>query len=773
MTENLMHNSPTLEDLRRRSRVLVIAVLAAYAVVVPAAAVFVAPERIVPSFGILLLVATSVALLARGRRHTLSVCSALGTGLVAGPAVALYVFEGHPWQLDMHMGFYAALAATALICDWRAVLVGAAVTAVHHLSINFVLPSLIFPGGTNTARVLLHAVIVVLQTGALVWLTRALAQSIMLADHKVAEAEDQFKELERLTAEQDQARQEKAEAERRERQAAEERREAEEQARQEREAAKERERQLKEEAATREVEEREREREREAEAIRLRAEEESRLLREKAEAEEKGRQEREAAAEQRRAEEERARQEEEQRRLEKLEAQERERKLLEEAAELERKAEQERRDAEAQAARLKAEEEQRRLQERAEAEEQARREREAAAERERQQREEAAEREREQREEAQRRLEQQRRAMIQKLGSSIGEVVLAAQEGDFSKTVVADFDDPELNELADNLNSLVATVKGGLEETILVLQAMKSSDLTKRVEGNFSGAFSELRDGVNHSADGLSSVLHSLRDTSRTVGSSMTDLLKGVSELSTQTATQASTLEQTSAALQSFTEAVEQTSKQTSEMRTIARGTQNKAQEGGTVMQEATEAIDRVATSSKKVTEITSVIESIAFQTNLLALNASVEAARAGEAGKGFAVVASEVRSLAQSTANASKEIGALIAQSGNEIENGVELVSRAASVLGSIVEEVATNVELIDSIGQSTESQNLTIREINLAMTDLDKLTQGNHTLVDRNSHAILATKEQFDQLDGVVATFRLESALIGGAEPKSKRAA
>ncbi|MEM7741198.1 MAG: methyl-accepting chemotaxis protein [Pseudomonadota bacterium] len=543
---------------------------------------------------------------------------------------------------------------------------------------------------------------------------------------------------------------EKMELERKQRQADEERRaaearaekerlEAEEKARQERAAAEERERELREEASRKEMEARERQREAEAEALRERAAEEKRLMEEKAAAEEQARLEREAAAEERRKE-------EEQRRQEKLAAEERERQLREEAAERERIAEKERQEAEAEAMRQKAAAEKRRLEEQAAAEEQARQEREAAAERERQ------------REvEAQQRAEQERRAMIQSLASSIGEVVRAARAGDFSKTVVADFDDPELNDLAENLNQLVGTVKGGLAETVDVLRALRDSDLTQRVDGQFEGSFADLRDGVNFAADGLANVLTNLRSTSTRVGASLSELMGGVDQLSSQTSTQAATLEETSAALQSFTTTVEQTSQRTAEMRDNARATQTKAEAGGQVMTEATEAMDRVANSSKKVTEITSVIESIAFQTNLLALNASVEAARAGEAGKGFAVVAAEVRSLAQSTANASKEISTLISAANDEIKGGVDLVSRAADDLKLIVDEVATNVSLIDDVSQATQSQTLTLREINLAMTDLDRLTQGNNTLVDSNNHAIGQAKLEFDQLDTLVAGFRL----------------
>ncbi|MEO1658971.1 MAG: methyl-accepting chemotaxis protein [Pseudomonadota bacterium] len=578
----------------------------------------------------------------------------------------------------------------------------------------------------------------------------AMARALEVFRENAIKAEKLNKDMLQTQKEMIAQQEEKMELERKQRQADEERRaaearaekerlEAEEKARQERAAAEERERQLREEAAQKEMEARERQREAEAKALRERAEEEKRLMEEKAAAEEQARLEREAAAEERR-------QEEEQRRQEKLAAEERERQLREEAAERERIAEKERQEAEAEAMRKQAAAEKRRLEEQAAAEEKARQEREAAAERERQ------------REiEAQQRLEEERRAMIQSLASSIGDVVRAARAGDFSKTVAADFDDPELNDLAENLNQLLGTVKGGLEETVDVLRALRDSDLTQRVDGEFEGSFADLRDGVNFAADGLANVLTNLRSTSTRVGASLSELLGGVDQLSSQTSTQAATLEETSAALQSFTATVEQTSQRTTEMRDNARATQTKAEAGGEVMAEATEAMDRVANSSKKVTEITSVIESIAFQTNLLALNASVEAARAGEAGKGFAVVAAEVRSLAQSTANASKEISTLITAANEEIKGGVDLVSRAADDLKLIVDEVAENVSLIDDVSQATQSQTLTLREINLAMTDLDRLTQGNNTLVDSNNHAIGQAKMEFDQLDNLVAGFRL----------------
>jgi len=743
----------SIDRIRHQAQRIIELALLSYAVILPAAALLVSPDRFVATLAPLAATCAGAVLVARMHRGQAISRMALAVGLVSGPAVSLYVFAGHPWQLDMHMGFYAALALSALLCDWRSVIAAAGVIALHHLSLNFVLPALVFPDGTDLARVVLHAVIVIMQTVALVWLSVTLAQSLNLADGKVAEAEKEKERAEalasqQLAAERARADAEKAklDAERRELEAAErrhaaeakaeaERLEAEERARVEREAAAARERKLREEAAEKERLAREQEVKLEQE----RMAEEARLLREKTEAERLAQQEREAAAEMQR-------QQELTREKERLAAEERERQLRDEAAKKERLAEERQRAAAAAMERQQAEEEKKRLKEKADAEQKAMQERAEATERERQR--ELA---------AQQKLEQERKAMIQKLGTAIGDVVDAAQLGDFTRRVDTDFSDNELNQLAGSLNRLIDTVQEGLGDSIHVLRALQQYDLTQRIEGSYHGAFGELRDGVNFSVDGLAEVISNLRHTSTTVGSSLTELMRGVDELSSQTATQAATLEETSASLQSFTSTVKTTAQRASEMRDNARGTQTKAEEGGRIMTEATEAMDRVASSSKKVTDITSVIESIAFQTNLLALNASVEAARAGDAGKGFAVVAAEVRNLAQSTADASKEIGTLIDQSNTEIKDGVDLVSKAAADLKTIVEDVALNVSLIDEVYQSTDNQSLTLQELNSAMADLDRLTQNNNTLVDRNNHAIAGTKSRFDKLDQLVEKFEV----------------
>ncbi len=377
--------------------------------------------------------------------------------------------------------------------------------------------------------------------------------------------------------------------------------------------------------------------------------------------------------------------------------------------------------------------------------------------------------------EADARAEQERRQMMTQLSESIGEVVRAAQRGDFTKKVEAQFADEELNELARNLNQLVGTVRTGLDETIEVLTAVRESNLTKRVKSDYQGTFGLLKDGVNASADGLANVIANLQASSSEVGVSMADLLNSVSELSNHTTTQAATLEETSASLQQFTSTVDENAKRTDEIRENTLNTARIAEDGGSVMKEATEAMDRIAASSGKIIEIIGLIDNIAFQTNLLALNASVEAARAGESGKGFAVVAAEVRKLAQSTADASKEIGTLISNTDGQISSGVKLVTKASEGLSQIVDSVASNAQLMDGIAEATRLQSESLKEISVAISHLDQITQHNNVLVERNTSAIEKTNREFADLDALVAKFQLSSnfKMKGGSGSQGQRAA
>jgi methyl-accepting chemotaxis protein len=215
----------------------------------------------------------------------------------------------------------------------------------------------------------------------------------------------------------------------------------------------------------------------------------------------------------------------------------------------------------------------------------------------------------------------------------------------------------------------------------------------------------------------------------------------------------------------------------------MAQSVSQTATEGGAVMSRATDAMERITASSGKISNIIGLIDDIAFQTNLLALNASVEAARAGEAGKGFAVVAVEVRRLAQSAAEASSEVKALIEQSGTEVSSGSKLVAEAAAKLNAMLDAARKNRELLSSIAQDNRAQASQIAEVNVAVRTLDEMTQHNAALVEETNAAIEQTEAQATELDKVVEVFKAEGEAGGKTEkvaaapmrraPKAARAA
>ncbi len=348
-----------------------------------------------------------------------------------------------------------------------------------------------------------------------------------------------------------------------------------------------------------------------------------------------------------------------------------------------------------------------------------------------------------------------RSAMMAELQRAFGQVVDSAVAGDFSRRVDAEFPDAELNALAGSVNNLVATVDRGLSETGEVLAALADTDLTKRMQGEYEGAFARLRDDTNAVADKLSQIVGQLKETSRGLKTATGEILSGANDLSERTTKQAATIEETSAAMEQLASTVLKNADRAKEASTVSASVTRTAEEGGQVMGEANLAMERITQSSGKISNIIGLIDDIAFQTNLLALNASVEAARAGDAGKGFAVVAVEVRRLAQSAASASSEVKVLIEQSGAEVKSGSKLVADAAARLESMLEAARSSNALMDGIARESREQASAIEEVNTAVRQLDEMTQHNAALVEQTNAAIEQTEAQANELDRVVDIF------------------
>ncbi|HTN63262.1 MAG TPA: methyl-accepting chemotaxis protein, partial [Devosia sp.] len=352
---------------------------------------------------------------------------------------------------------------------------------------------------------------------------------------------------------------------------------------------------------------------------------------------------------------------------------------------------------------------------------------------------------------------QTRAGLMQTLQSGFGEVVNAAVAGDFTQRIGAEFPDEDLNRLANSVNLLLATVERGVAETGGVLTALAETDLTKRMDGDYQGAFAKLKADTNSVVDTLFDLVNRLKGTSNSLKTATGEILTGANDLAERTTRQAATIEETAASVEQLSGAVLDNAKRAETASNKAQAVSANATEGGTVMTKANAAMGAIETSSAKISNIIGLIDDIAFQTNLLALNASVEAARAGDAGKGFAVVAVEVRRLAQSAAQASSDVKVLIEASATEVRNGSRLVGQASEKLLDILAGAQESSGLIDSIAMASKEQSSALEEVLVAVRQMDEMTQHNAALVEETNAAIEQTEAQANELDGIVDVFKL----------------
>jgi methyl-accepting chemotaxis protein len=288
------------------------------------------------------------------------------------------------------------------------------------------------------------------------------------------------------------------------------------------------------------------------------------------------------------------------------------------------------------------------------------------------------------------------------------------------------------------------------------LSRIARGDLSVRIDQPFGGAYEKLRQDFNQAAEALDGLIRNMGAAITSVDAGSTEIAHAADDLSRRTEQQAASLEETAAALDQLTATVRQSAASAQEARQFVSGARETADHSGEVMRRAVSAMAQIEASSAEIGQIIGVIDEIAFQTNLLALNAGVEAARAGEAGRGFAVVAAEVRSLAQRSADAAKEIKALISASSDQVQSGVALVGETGRALVGIADQVSRIDTLVNSIAASAQEQATGLGQMNVAVNQMDQMTQQNAAMVEETTAAAHAMRANVGDLTGRIGAFQ-----------------
>ncbi|WAW96468.1 methyl-accepting chemotaxis protein [Xanthomonas citri pv. malvacearum] len=355
------------------------------------------------------------------------------------------------------------------------------------------------------------------------------------------------------------------------------------------------------------------------------------------------------------------------------------------------------------------------------------------------------------------------------MNHQIKHLAQAAANGDFSARGDVERFQFDFRVMVESLNQLMSTADGNLQSLSALLQSIAAGDLTARMSGDFRGVFAQMRDDANATASQLAQIVGNIQQSAVSINAAATEIAAGNQDLSQRTEQQAANLEETAASMEELTSTVKQNAESARQANQLAIGAARVASEGGDVVGKVVDTMSGIEASSKKIADIISVIDGIAFQTNILALNAAVEAARAGEQGRGFAVVASEVRTLAQRSSGAAKEIKDLIDDSVQRVAEGSALVHSAGKTMGEVVASVQRVTDIMGEISAASQEQSAGIEQVNQTITHMDETTQQNAALVEEATAAARSMEEQAVQLTDAVAIFKIDARQVRRADTRA----
>jgi methyl-accepting chemotaxis protein len=377
---------------------------------------------------------------------------------------------------------------------------------------------------------------------------------------------------------------------------------------------------------------------------------------------------------------------------------------------------------------------------------------------------EKAQREAEEKVEQDKRAETERQAamamMADEFQATVGGIVEAAAAGDFSKRVDLDGKAGLVLNVGTLLNSLCDNVATALHDLVQMLSALAEGDLSERIVTDYQGDFAALKNNANTAAERIGATIAEIKEAAREVTNASEEISGSTTDLSQRTEEQAASLEETSASMEEIAATIRKNSENAQAANQSTAKARDIADRSGQVVAQAVDAMAQIESSSGKISDIIGVIDEIARQTNLLALNAAVEAARAGDAGRGFAVVASEVRTLAQRSSQAAKDIKDLITNSSGQVQQGVNLVNKTGTALGEIVSAIKEVADLVSDIAGASIEQASGVEQVNKALNQMDEVTQQNSALVEENAATAKTLEHQAKAMDERMSYFRLAAA-------------